>query len=210
MNQGSSALVFGILVPLFIAVGLYLIWYSRRRKKMLDVFAKTHQLSIRPEHADELQKTLDSCFSLKDKNLVRSFDRLSSLIDGGSIWLFRAVELLDLNPHGQSYSTHFPRIAALFEVSAGYDEFFLLDKSMRARQRLPEPDDVDAGVVEITKKIAASCNARHALSVTLAHGHGLIYFEPLVTGGETISDVAVLYGIAKNMRAELRHSGKTA
>jgi hypothetical protein len=203
MNEGSGALVVWILVPLFVAVGLYLIWYSRRRKKMLEAFAKAHQFRIRPDRQGQLQKTLDSCFSLTGKGLVRSFGQLSSLVEAGPIWLFRAVELLDLNPHARSYSTHFARIVALFDVSTRHDEFFVLDKSMRVSQRLPGSKSPDSNVVGISKEIAKSCKARHLLSVTLARGHGVIYFEPLVTGGETIADVHSLYCIAKNMSERL-------
>ena len=170
---------------------------------MLDAFAKTHQLRIRPEHEKELQKTLDSCFLLKDKGLVRSFGQLSSLVDGESNWLFRAVELLDLNPHSQSYSTHFSRIVALFDILTDHDEFFVLNKSMQASQKLPRSKSPNPMIIEITKRIAKSCKARHNLSVTLTCGHGLIYFEPLTTGGETISDVSSLYCIAKNMSEKL-------
>ncbi|MBW1848896.1 MAG: hypothetical protein JRI53_09805 [Deltaproteobacteria bacterium] len=199
MNETSNALVLWILVLLFTAVGLYLIWYTRRRKKMLQTFSKTHHLPIRPEREETLQKTLDSCFSLKSTNMVRSFAQLSSIIDGGSIWIFRAVELLDLNPHARSYSTHFPRIAALFNASTNHDEFFVLDKSMRAAQKLPGSKTLNSDLTNIIKQIAASCNARHPLSVTLARGQGLIYFEPLVTGGETLRDIGHLYCIAKRM-----------
>jgi len=199
MNEGSGAVVFWILVPLFAAVGFYLFWYSRRRKKMVEMFAKNHQLRIRPDYEKELQKTLDTFFSLKDDGLVRSFGQLSSLVEGESIWLFRAVELLDLNPHAQSYSTHFPRIVALFGNSTEHEEFFVLDKSMQTRQRLPGSKSPNIKVSEIAKQTAVSCKARHPLSVTVTRGHGLIYFEPLVTGGETISDVNSLYCIAKNM-----------
>jgi hypothetical protein len=203
MNEGSGALVFWILAPLFGAVGLYLIWFARHRKRMLEGFAKTHQFQIRPEYENELQKTLDSCFSLKDEGLVRRFGQLSSLVDGESIWLFRAVELLDLNPHAQSYSTHYARIVALFDVSTDHEAFFVLDRSMQASQRRPGSKAPNPDITEIAKRIATSCEARHALSVTLTHGHGLIYFEPLVTGGETLSDVHSLYCIARNMGEKL-------
>ncbi len=203
MNEGSGAVVFWILVPLFVAVGFYLLWYSRRRKKMVEMFAKIHQLRFRPEYEKELQKTLDTFFSLKDDALVRSFGQLSSLVKGESIWLFRAVELLDLNPHAQSYTTHFPRIVALFEISTEHEEFFVLDKSMQARQRLPRSKSPNTKVTEIARQIAVSCKARHPLSVTITRGHGLIYFEPSVTGGETISDVNSLYCIAKDMGEKL-------
>lgn len=201
MNEAT--LVWWIIVPLFVAVGLYLIWYSRRRKKMFEAFASSHKLRIRQEHKTELQKTLDRCFSFKNENMARSFDQLSSPIDGGSIWLFRAVELLDLNPYAQTYSTHFPRIAALFKAPTDHNEFFILDKSMQVKQKLPRSNQPGPKVAEITKRVAASCNARHSLSLTLSNGYGLVYFEPLVTGGETIEDMNSLYCIAKNMNAGL-------
>lgn len=203
MNEGSGALVFWILVPFFLLVGLYLIWYSRRRKKMLEAFASMHQFRIRSDNKEKLQKTLDSFFLLENQGLVRSFDQLSSIVDAGQICLFRAVELLDLNPHAQSQSTHFSRIVALFDIAASHDEFFILDRSMQPRQRLPGPKSTDPKVTEISKQIAKSCNARHPLSVTLKRGHGLIYFEPLVTGGETIGDLNSLYCIAKEMCEKL-------
>lgn len=203
MNDGSGTLLVWILVPLFLAVGLYLVWYSHRRKKMLEAFAKNHQLAIRPEYENELQKTLDSAFSLSGEGLVRSFGQLSSLVDGGTVWVFRAVELLDLSRHAQSQSTHFARIAALFEVSAARDGFFILDRSGRATPRLPSADAPNRAVVEASRRAAESCEARHTLSVTLAGGHGLIYFEPLVTGGETLKDVRSLYCIAGKLQQEL-------
>lgn len=203
MNEGSGALVFWILVPLFAGVGLYLIWYSRHRKKILVAFANKHQLHISPEHEKDLQKTLDARFSLKTANLVRSFGQLSNLIDGGPILVFQAVELLDLDPHAQSYSTHFPRIVALFDISTDYNEFFVVDKSGQAIQRPPRSNTPIPDVAGTSKRIADSCNARHPLSVTFAHGPGLIYFEPLVTGGETVDDISSLYCIAKSMHQEL-------
>jgi hypothetical protein len=203
VNEGPGTLVFWILVPLFVAVGLYLIWYSHRRKKMLEAFAQTHQLMIRPEYREELQETLDRFLSIKNGVLVRSFGSLSSLVYGESIWIFRAVELLDLNPQAQSYSTHFSRIVALFNISTNYEEFFILDKSMHASQRLPGSKSPDPNITDLIKRIAVSCKARHPLSVTLTRGHGLIYFEPLVTGGEIKSDIYSLYCIAKNMSEKL-------
>jgi len=200
MNGSSGTLVFWLLVPLFVAIGIYLVLYSRRRKRMLEAFAKTHRLSVRPEYESDLQKKLDDCFSLEAKGLVRSFAQLSSIVDGGRVCLFRAVELLDINPHAQSYSTHYPRIAAVFDMPTRLsDAFFVLDKTMRVNQRLPETEPPNSDGVETLKRIAQSCEARHSLSVTFAHGHGLIYFEPLVTGGETMSDVNSLYCIAQKM-----------
>ena len=84
MNEVSGSLVFWILVPLFVAVGLSLFWFSKRCNKMIETFAKMHQLRMRAEFDKKLQETLDSCFSLKDRGLARIFDRLSSLVGGDS------------------------------------------------------------------------------------------------------------------------------
>jgi hypothetical protein len=203
MNEGSGILTFWILIPIFLFVGLYLIWYSRRRKKILEAFADTHLFRVRSDHKEKLQKTLDSCFTLEAKGLVRSFGQLSSIVEADPTWLFRAVELLDLNPHAQSQSAHFSRIVALFDISVKHNEFFILDRSTQPKQRLPGSTLTDRNITEITKQIAKSCSARHPLSVTLARGHGLIYFEPLMTGGETLSDVNSLYCIAKKMCEKL-------
>ncbi|MGD2075422.1 MAG: hypothetical protein PVI91_13365 [Gammaproteobacteria bacterium] len=206
MNDSSGALAAWILVPLFLAVGLYLIWYTRRRRKLMEGFAHAHGLTLRPERTGELQETLDRSFSLEEEGLVRSFGQLSSLVDAGSLRLFRAVELLDLNRHGQARSAHFARIAALFDIPAAHDVFFVMDRYRRATERLRGSESPDPDVTEMAKHAADSCKARHALSITLRRGHGLIYFEPLVTGGETGDDVESLYCIAKRMQAALSAS----
>jgi hypothetical protein len=201
MSEDSGLLVAWILLPLFAAVGLYLVWYTRRRRRMLLAFAASHGLIARPETTDTLQKTLDQLMASSE--IVRSFDQISSPIHGNSVWLFRAVELLDLAPRSQSQSTHFARIAALFDAPAANDEFFLIDRSGQVRPMRPGAGAPDPRVAEIAKRAGASCDARHPLSVTLAHGHGLIYFEPLVTGGESLSDLDALYRIAGKIRDEL-------
>jgi hypothetical protein len=176
MEMTSGVMTFWILTPIFIAVGIHLILYSRRRKKMLALFAKKHQLNIRPEREKELQGVLDTCFSSEDTEMLRTFGQLSSLVEGESIFLFRTVEVLDIKPHIQSYDTHFARIVALFDVSADYDDFFLLDKSLRAMKRRPGSKDLDPKIIEISKQVTASCEGRHTLSITLRRGKGLIYF----------------------------------
>jgi hypothetical protein len=203
MNEGAGNIALWILLPAFAAVGLYLVWYSRRRKQMLEAFARTHQFLLRPERIDELQADLDRCFTLKDEALLRSFGQLSTPVDAERIWIFRAVELLDLNPHAQSSSTHFSRIIVLFDVAASYNEFFVLDKSGQAQQRLSGRPVPSADVIEIAKRIVTQCAVRHAISVTLSDGRGLIYLEPSITGGETLEDVSSLYCAAKGMAEAL-------
>ena len=206
MNSGSETLVFWILIPLFVAIGIYLLWYMKRRKRMLLQFAKDNGFNIKQKHEEKLQERLDSCFSLEDPGLIRSFGQVSNIIEKGSVLFFQTVELLDLNPHAQAYSTHFNRIAALFETHKTLDEFFLLDKSMRPQHRLPTQKTSNPKIAEISRQIAKSCNASHTLSVTLRNGYGIIYFEPLVTGGESMQDIVSLSCIAANMQQEFTRS----
>ena len=124
-----------LLILLLVAVGVYLLWYAKRRKKMLETFAQARGLTIRPELASSIQQTLDHYFSLEDPGVVRSFCQLAGIVDGDTVRLFRAIELLDLSPHSSASSTHFSRIAALFEVSTEYDDFFLLDVSLKPTRR---------------------------------------------------------------------------
>ena len=203
MTENSDTLVLWILLPLFAAVGLYLLWYSRRKKKILEAFAGAQQLPFSPELEAELQATLDRCFPLQDSGLIRSFGQLSSIIDAGPVRMFSAVELLDLNPHAQASSTHFSRIAALFKVPADIDEYFLLERTGQVNTVLPTVKTPAANITELTRQAAATCRAEHTLSVTLKNGYGLIYLEPLVTGGETLTDIEALYAIARKMHKTL-------
>lgn len=198
--------VWWILVPLFIAVGIHLFLYSRRRKKLLERFANSNHLSFKPELQAKLQNILDISFHLKQDGLSRSFDQLSSIIFDDSIWVFRSVELLDLNAYGQSYSPHSPRVIALFEVPQSLEEFFLLDKSMNITTRLPGSTVPTSKVTGLVKECFIQDNQLpHPLSISFSKGHGLIYFEPLVVGGETLSDINSLYRIANDFFEKLKN-----
>ncbi len=191
------------LLILLSVVGAYLLWYTKRRHTMLETFVQAHGLTIRPELASSIQQTLDLYFSLEDPGVVRSFCQLAGIVDGDTVRLFRAIELLDLSPHSSASSTHFSRIAALFEVSTEYDDFFLLDASLKPTRRWSGSPKPDPRAVTLAKKAATASSPRHTLSITLTHGHGLIYFEPLITAGETQGDLDCLYEIARQMHYHL-------
>ena len=204
MNGGPANLVMWILAPLFGMIGLYLLWYLRRRRHMLAAFARNHSFPMRSGQGAELQETLDRCFSLNDEGMVRSFGQLSSLIEATPVWIFSVVELLDLDPYASAYSTNFTRIVALFDIANDYDEFFLLDKAMQASPALPGSQPPDQDLSTMAGQTVEDCHARHTLSVTLRRGYGLIYFEPLVTGGESLDDIESLYCIAGKLHGMLQ------
>ena len=132
------------------------------------------------------------CLRFDVAGIVREFGQLSNPVDAGTIQIFRAVELIDLSPNTRPDSTHFSRIAALFDISKEYDEYFLLNTSQVAANPHPVHDNPDPNVVQVASGIARLYAARHALSVTLRNGKGLLYFEPTVMGGESRSDVEAL------------------
>jgi hypothetical protein len=203
MDEPSGMTVFWILGPLFVAVGLYLAWYTRRRRRLLETFAARHGFPVLQTVAEPLQALLDERFALEGEGLVRSFGQVASVVEGDGVRLFRAVELLDLNPYAQADSTHFARIAALFGVPASLDAFFLVERDGRTRSRFGGAGPSDAALVEVVRQTVAACGGRHPLSVTFAGGSGLVYFEPRVTGGENAEDISALYAIAMQVREGL-------
>lgn len=206
MDEASNPLVFWIVVPLFAAVGIHLLIYGRQRKRMMEGFARAHGFRVRPELENALEQALDRCVALDAPGLVRTFSRLASIVDAGPIRLFRCIELLDLVPYAQASSTHFPRLAATFDVAGHFAAFFLLDRSGQASPRVPGAPPPEPRLVEAVTRAAASCRARYTLSVTLARGRAVIYFEPSVTGGETRDDLEALYCIARSLRQELANN----
>ena len=170
---------------------------------MLRDFVISRGLNILPKASVDLQKTLDSAFSLSN-NLVRSFGQLRDIAEEDGVFVFRAVELLDLNPHAQSDNTHFPRVISLFDVPSDYYEFFMLDCSMSLHNKIPHSKEIDVRIRKSCQNVVTSLRPRHTLSVSLSQGKGLVYFEPRVTGGETLADVNMLYDLAKAFRNDLR------
>ena len=200
MSEASAGSIGWIIGAAFAAVGLYLVWYSQRRKKMLTTFAAEHGFAIDHNRTAKLEHSLADCLRFGIAGIVREFGQLSTPVDAGTVQIFRAVELIDLSQDTQPDSTHFSRIAAFFDISKNYDEYFLLSSSQGISNLHPIHDSPDTLAVQVATDIVRSCEARHTLSVTLRNGKGLLYFEPTVTGAENKADIEALYCIAKGMK----------
>ncbi|MBR9882878.1 MAG: hypothetical protein GYB21_04125 [Oceanospirillales bacterium] len=201
--MSDEQLLLWILGPLFGAVGLYLVWYARRRRRMMRAFAREHQFPVKRTLLKPLQHCLDTAFALPQSDAVRSFGELSCVVDAGKAWLFLTVELLDLRRYGQTGSTHFARMAAVFKVSADLDAFFLIDMHGKVINRITQEPEVLPRVATAAHEAMREAGAGHTLSVTLANGYGLVYFEPLATGGEEPADLEALCKIALSLHARL-------
>lgn len=149
MSDGFSGSVLRILGSAFAAVGLYLIWYSRRRKRMLAVFAAEHGFSRNRMGAAQLERLLSECLSFNVAGIVREFGQLSNSVDAGSIAIFQAVQLIDLSPDTQPNSTHFSRLAALFDIAPEYDEYFLLRSSQEILNLHPIHGSPDMKIAQV-------------------------------------------------------------
>jgi hypothetical protein len=193
-----------ILVAAFVAVGIHLLLYARRRKKMLRDFARRHLLTVSEDYREHVQDILDRCFQLEQSGLVRSFSRISEVVQADGVWIFRAIELLRLRPSGNSRRDYSNRLAAVFAVDSSHQEFFLLDRSGQAVSRVPGAQPPDAAVTEVVQEAVRSCDAKHPLSVTLSDGQALIYFRPLIVGGEKPADIDAIYCLAREMGRKLR------
>lgn len=192
-----------ILIPLFTAVGTYLLVYGRRRQRMMSEFAQNHGFEIDSTLERDLELLLNDSFQLRERKLARRFGQLASIVDGGDVLMFRSVEALDLSQYGVPMVTHHPRVCASFQVEQNLDEFFLLLPDGQVQSRIAARGPVSSKAVEAVAGVAASCGASHAISVSLAAGQGLIYFEPKVVGGEKLVDVETLYCMATALTMSL-------
>lgn len=203
--SNSPELVFSLLTIAFTAVGIHLWRYGRKRKRLMQQFAKSQGVSFKPELIQLLEQTLEACFTLPYTGLVRSFAQFSNLINAGEIQLFQCVELLDLNPHAHSESTHFSRIAALYKVDQSEQCFFIYYPSGTHAPRLAQQWQPSQSILEKIEKPIKTAAIRHPLSITINNGMMLIYFEPLITGGESAEDIKALYQTAKRLHQALTH-----
>jgi hypothetical protein len=193
--------VFWILVPLFVAVGAYLVWYSRRGRRLVMAFAREKGLRYRPGDDGQLAAALDEALGFDEPGLVRSFGQVRDIVyDRESVQLFRTVELLDLNRYGTSQSTHYSRVAVTFEVSPDLELFALVSPDLRCQSRLGSDSSVPQEPVTVIRSVLENQRPRCPLSVTLKRGRGLIYLEPLVTGNVRPEDLEYLIAIGRGLR----------
>lgn len=201
--EGNPGLVFAILVPLFLAVGVYLIVYNLRRRRLLRSFAGAKSLPYRPADDGTLEHRLNSAFRLEGSGRVRAFSRIRDIVENGPLRLFRVTELLDLNPHGQAPSTHFGRIAVLVTVEAQPPAFATFEPGAEGWRRRPR-GEASEEPLKAVEKLLLQCPPRHPLTVTFAGASALLYLEPFRVGGESLEDVECLHELGRRLGEALR------
>lgn len=198
LEPGSGAMnVALLLVPAFVAVGLWLLYYTRRRRRLMRRVAHRHGFVHHERDRLGLEARLNRALSLQTPR-ARSFSAFRDIVQADGVTLFRATELLDLSRHGQAQNTHFGRIAATFETPPEADFHVLADRNGGLSNLDPargRPDG-DAWLHRL-ERVLADSPPPHALSVTARDGVGLAYLEPRVTGSESERDVEYLWRFAR-------------
>jgi len=192
--------VFYILIPAFLLVGLWLIYYNRKKSEMMRMFAAKRGLKY-SRRSPGLDDELDRVFRLETP-FARAFMLVKDVITDGPVRLMRLTELLDLSPYGTSQNTHFRRLAAYFPGPAGPD-LILGFRHGGPDPRVMYPVGTNVSGDERVKRLlelVSESPPPHPLTITLMGGRALAYLEPLMVGSEGEPEADYLLKFAKKFR----------
>lgn len=202
--------VFWALGAAFLAVGVHLFLFGRRRRKMLHRFARGHALSYDPDPSDALEEEMNRAFRLDEVGFVRAFMRVRDTVGDGRIRVFRCVELLDLDRWGSGQNPHHNRIAALFPADPALRHWSMHGRDAHRLDGVVPKGHMDPAVSERVEATLSEHPPRCPISLTVSGGLGLLYLEPTMVGSETEADVEYLFTLADELARRLaRGSGPT-
>ncbi len=203
MNTEGDMKVFFILLPLFLAVGVYLLVYGRKRAAMMREFAARRGLKHLSGDDIGLTGELNGKFGLSGGR-ARSFSKVRDIVASDEVLLFRCVELLDLNPYRKSAATHHGRIAVTFKVPEDVDLFVSRDPDGTYRSVYPPAADLSRErLFPAIKEVVEKDPPPHVLSMTFREGRALLYLLPLVVGSEKREDLDYLFRTAERLSSTL-------
>lgn len=203
--QGNPV-VFVLLGVAFAAVGVHLFVYSRRRAAVLRRFAQSRGLPFEERDDGSLERHLDRAFGIEDPGCARAFGQMSDIVSLPQGKLFRAVELIDLNPHASVQSPHQARAAVLFPGAPEWSGIFHVTSDLAVRQRYPrERGPAHVGMPRLFEQAGAAAPP-HPLCLTFMRGQGLAYLEPAITGSVTEAHLTYLADLAARFSSHLADS----
>lgn len=205
MQAEGNPLVFVLLGAAFAAVGVHLFFWSRRQSRKLKAFARSRGLPYQARDDGRLEADLNAAMALDEPGLARTFGRVRDVIaleDGAT--LFRATELLDLNPWGEAETSHHARTAVFFDAPDAPSGIFSIRPDREVRQRHPR-DGADSEAVRALLERLGVPRPPCALSLTFMRGKGVGYLEPTVVGQLADEHLRYLAGLV----GVFREAGKT-
>jgi hypothetical protein len=123
--------------------------------------------------------------------------------------LFRAVELLDLNPHASVESSHHARALVLFPGAPEWSGIFHVTSDLAVHQRYPgERGPAAVGILRLFEQVGAAAPP-HTLSLSFMHGQGLAYLEPAITGSVTEAHLTYLADLAARFSTHFSDSSSS-
>lgn len=193
----GDVLVFVLLGVAFAGVGLHLVVYSRRRAAVFRRFADARGYRHSDRDDGSLERQLDRTFAIEEAGCARAFSQVRDIVHLPNGTLFRAVELLDLNPRASVESPHHARAAVIFPGAPEWSGVFLVAPNLAVHQRYPrERDPVTAQIPELLRQLGIAAPT-HPLSLTFMRGQGLAYLEPAVTGSVVEAHLDYLVDLAE-------------
>lgn len=206
MFASGDPKVFLILIPIFAAVGTYLIIYNKKKSALFKSFSSTRGLQYQKKDDGQIERVLSEKLRIEEPNYVRSISGVRDIIRHGEILIFRCTELLDLYKYGNPQTTHFPRAALSFEVPQDTSLFFIFFPKTEEYKSCYPPDKNlnEDKYFQNIKSLLPDLLPPHPVSITLSRGSALIYLEPLVVGGEKDSDLDYLLSLGKKLNDVLK------
>jgi hypothetical protein len=195
----GNLLVLLLLGGAFGLVGVHLVLYSRRQSRLVRRFAESRSYRYSERDDGRLERELSGGFELRESACRRAFSRIRDVVFLDCGELFRAVELLDLSPHGTTENSHRARTAVRFPAGSAPAGIFHVAPDLEVHQRYPRNDRSCAGdVAGLLRRAGIGCPP-HPLSLTLVRGQGVAYLEPLVTGSLKEDHLSYLADLASRL-----------
>ncbi len=206
----ANLLVFILLGAAFAAVGLHLVVYSRRRAGVVRRFAESRGYSHADRDDGSLEHQLERAFEIENAGCARAFSQVRDIVCLPSGKLFRAVELIDLNPHASVDSPHHARVAVVFPCAPECSGVFYVASDLVVHQQYPQKRDPATARLSDLFPEAGLASPPYPLSLTFMRGHGLAYLEPPVTGSVTEGHLTYLADLAERFAGRFPGSPATS
>jgi hypothetical protein len=206
MLMNNDPRVFFILIPIFAAVGVYLVVYNRKKSALFKDFSSSRGLQYQKRDDGQIENALTEKLKIEEPNYVRAISGVKDIIRYGEILIFRCTELLDLYKYGNPQTTHFPRVALSFNAPQGASLFFIFyPKTGQYKSRYPTDKNLNEDkYFQNIKSVLQDFPPPHPVTITLSLSTAFIYLEPLVIGGEKEGDLDYLLSFGKKLKEVLR------
>jgi len=193
---------FYIFLGVAVAVSIHLYFYGRRRRAMLEKFARNKGLKYSSKDLnDQLADELTEKLKFNDYGRARGFSRIRDIGTDGEVSIFRCIQLLDTAKYGNSNQSHNSSICVTFNVPEALDLFVLYQGGCYFNALSRSQKIKDQNALQRVREVVGSFPPKHTLSITLRKGRGLLFLYPLVTGSEKYPELEYLFELGHRLKS---------